>query len=53
VVKQLHLSNRLTTDMVITKLMLYQRINDRAPRSEIKEMIEEITSTVAKSKQGL
>lgn len=40
IVKELHLTNRLTGEALTAKLKLYQQINDRAPKKEIKEMIE-------------
>jgi predicted nucleic acid-binding protein len=44
IIGELHLNGRLTTQEAIDKLRTYQDINDRAPRKEIKIMIERLTS---------
>lgn len=44
VIDELHLNGRLTRQEAIEKLKAYQDINDRAPRKEIKIMIERLTS---------
>lgn len=43
VVEELHTNRLLSTSEALEKLNLYERINDRAPRTEIKILIERIS----------
>lgn len=43
VVEELYTANLLTATEAIEKLRMYERINDRAPRAEIKALIERLS----------
>jgi len=46
IVEELHSKSLLSSDEAISKLTLYQGINDRAPRAEIKALIDRIQKEV-------